>query len=105
MSKFALTLKSHFADLKEKQIEKTCWQDASTWQAQKALLLKARALQGVIGSAQCDDFNGYDDAIKAASKKAGIALGTKEKEASRRCRELEESSCGQGNQESSQGQG
>jgi type I restriction enzyme M protein len=28
---------------------------------------------------QCDDFNGYDEAIKAASKKAGITLDTKEK--------------------------
>ena len=73
-------LKSHFADLKEKQIKDLL--DASTWLAQKTVLLKARALQGEIGSAQFDDFNGYDDAIKAASKRAGhgdkFALDAKE---------------------------
>ena len=74
-------LKSHFADLKEKQIKDLL--DASTWLAQKAVLLKARALQVEIGSAQHDDFNGYDEAIKAASKRAGqgdkFALDAKEK--------------------------
>jgi type I restriction enzyme M protein len=73
-------LKSHFADLKEKQIKDLL--DASTWLAQKAVLLKARALQGEIGTVQFDDFNGYDDAIKAASKRAGhgdkFALDAKE---------------------------
>jgi len=70
-------LKSQFADLKEKQIKDLL--DASTWLAQKAVLLKARALQGQIGTVQCDDFNGYDEAIKVASKQAGITLDTKEK--------------------------
>ncbi|PUE26249.1 restriction endonuclease subunit M [Limnohabitans sp. JirII-29] len=70
-------LKSHFADLKEKQIKDLL--DANTWLAQKAVLRKARALQDVIGSAQHDDFNGYDEAIKAASKQAGITLDAKEK--------------------------
>jgi len=70
-------LKSQFADLKEKQIKDLL--DARTWLAQKAVLLKARALQGEIGSAQFDDFNGYDEAIKIASKQAGITLDTKEK--------------------------
>ena len=70
-------LKSHFADLKEKQIKDLL--DANTWLAQKAVLLKARALQGEIGTAQCDDFNGYDEAIKAASKRADIALDAREK--------------------------
>ncbi len=70
-------LKSHFADLKEKQIKDLL--DANTWLTQKAVLRKARALQDVIGSAQHDDFNGYDEAIKAASKQAGITLDTKEK--------------------------
>jgi type I restriction enzyme M protein len=70
-------LKSQFADLKEKQIKDLL--DASTWLAQKAVLLKARALQGQIGTVQCDDFNGYDEAIKLACKKSGITLDTKEK--------------------------
>lgn len=70
-------LKRHFADLKEKQIKDLL--DAKTWLAQKAVLLKARALQSEIGSAHHDDFNAYDDAIKAASKRAGITLDAKEK--------------------------
>lgn len=70
-------LKRHFADLKEKQIKDLL--DARTWLDQKAVLLKARALQSAIGNAPHDDFNAYDEAIKTASKKAGIALDAKEK--------------------------
>ena len=70
-------LKRHFADLKEKQIKDLL--DADTWLAQKQTLLKARQLQQVIGTAQFDDFNAYDEALKAASKKAGISLDAKEK--------------------------
>ncbi len=70
-------LKRHFADLKEKQIKDLL--DATIWLDQKAVLLKARALQSEIGSAPHDDFNAYDEAIKAASKKAGITLDAKEK--------------------------
>ena len=70
-------LKRHFADLKEKQIKDLL--DARTWLDQKAVLLKARALQSEIGSAPHDDFNAYDEAVKTASKKAGITLDAKEK--------------------------
>jgi len=70
-------LKRHFADLKEKQIKDLL--DAETWLAQKRILIKARQLQAVIGTAQSDDFNGFDDALKAASKKAGITLEAREK--------------------------
>ena len=70
-------LKSQFADLKEKQIKDLL--NAHTWLAQKTVLLKARALQAEIGTDQFDDFNRYDEAIKAASKKACIALDAKEK--------------------------
>ncbi len=69
--------KRHFADLKEKQIKDLL--DADTWLAQKRVLLKARQLQQVIGTAQHDDFNTWDDALKAAAKQAGISLDTKEK--------------------------
>lgn len=72
-----LHFKRHFADLKEKQIKDLL--DAETWLAQKRILLKARAVQPIIGSAQSDDFNAYECALKAASKKAGITLDTKEK--------------------------
>jgi type I restriction enzyme M protein len=69
--------KKYFADLKEKQIKDLL--DADTWLSQKRILLKARQLQQAIGTAQCDDFNTYDDALKVASKKSGITLDTKEK--------------------------
>ena len=39
----------------------------------------ARKLQQVIGKAQFDDFNAYDDTLKAAAKQASITLDTKEK--------------------------
>ena len=70
-------LKRHFADLKEKQIKDLL--DRETWLNQKRVLLKARQLQQLIGTAQSDDFNTYDDALKAASKQAGITLESKEK--------------------------
>ncbi len=70
-------LKHHFADLKEKQIKDLL--DAGTWLAQKRILLKARQLQQVIGTAQCDDFNTWDDTLKTASQNAGISLDAKEK--------------------------
>lgn len=69
--------KTHFADLKEKQVKDLL--ERKTWLDQRQVLLKARALQNIIGTAQCDDFNGFDDALKAACKKAGIALDAKEK--------------------------
>lgn len=81
LSDYALEIrahcKHHFAELKEKQIKDLL--DADTWLAQKRLLLKARQLQQVIGTAQHDDFNTWDDALKVAGKKAGINLDTKEK--------------------------
>ena len=70
-------LKRHFADLKEKQVKDLL--DADTWLAQKRTLLKARQLQQVIGTAQHDDFNAWDDAFKAACKHAGISLDAREK--------------------------
>lgn len=70
-------LKSHFAELKEKQIKDLL--DANTWLAQKRILLKARQLQAIIGTQQFDDFNAYDDTIKATIKQVNTTLDTKEK--------------------------
>ena len=70
-------LKKHFSELKEKQIKDLL--DPGTWLAQRSLLNKARALQAIIGTAQCDDFNQYDDQLKAALKTAKLALDSKEK--------------------------
>lgn len=70
-------VKSHFSDLKEAQIKTVL--DAKIWLMQRDLLLKAHQLQAVIGTAQIDDFNQYDDTLKAALKTAKVALDTKEK--------------------------
>lgn len=69
-------VKSHFSELKEKQIKDLL--DAKTWLDQKQALLKARHLQQAIGTAQCDDMNGYGATLKAACKTQGISLDTKE---------------------------
>jgi len=66
-------IKSHFSELKEKQIKDLL--DNKIWQTQKQILLKAKQLQQAIGTEQHDDMNDYDDVIKAT----GIALETIEK--------------------------
>lgn len=70
-------VKAAFSELKEKQIKDLL--ACSTWLAQKQLLLAARQLQAVIGTAQSDDFNGFEEALKAACKQAQISLDTKQK--------------------------
>ena len=70
-------LKLQFADLKEKQIKDVL--EPKLWDDQKIMLAKATALQNVIGAAQYDDMNGFDDALKVACKKADIVLDAKEK--------------------------
>jgi type I restriction enzyme M protein len=69
-------VKSHFSDLKEKQIKDLL--DSKIWLAQKQILLKAQQLQKIIGTAQCDDINSYDVSVKAACKAQGIKLESKE---------------------------
>jgi len=66
-------LKAEFTELKEKQIKDLL--APKTWQAQKGILLKARALQAKIGSEQHDAMNGYEAALKAT----GLKLETAEK--------------------------
>lgn len=70
-------LKTHFSDLKEAKIKELL--DHKTWAAQKQCLLKAKQLQAELGTAQCNDMNGYEAAIKAACKAQGISLEAKEK--------------------------
>ncbi|MBN28045.1 MAG: restriction endonuclease subunit M [Alteromonadaceae bacterium] len=69
-------VKSHFSDLKEKQIKDLL--DSKTWLVQKHIMLKAKQLQSSIGTEQCDDMNDYDGIVKAAIKKLGIKLEAKE---------------------------
>ena len=66
-------LKKYHAGLKEKQIKDIL--NPKTWAFQKQLMEKAKGLQQHIGTDQCDDFNGYTAALKAA----GIPLDAKEK--------------------------
>ena len=66
-------IKKAFSALKEKQIKDLL--NRKTWLQQKAILEKAKLLQQKIGTAQHDDMNGYDAAVKAA----GIKLDAKEK--------------------------
>jgi type I restriction enzyme M protein len=70
-------LKTHFAELKEKQIKDLL--DQETWLEQKQVLLKAKQLQAAIGTEQYDDMNGFDETLKAAYKQRGISLEAKEK--------------------------
>jgi type I restriction enzyme M protein len=70
-------IKSHFSELKEKQIKDLL--NSKTWLSQRTALLKAKQLQQVIGNKQHDDMNGFDVAVKAASKTKAITLDTKEK--------------------------
>jgi type I restriction enzyme M protein len=70
-------VKSHFSELKEKQIKDLL--NSKIWLSQKQTLLKARQLQQVIGTKQHDDMNGFEEALKAASKKQAVSLDTNEK--------------------------
>lgn len=70
-------IKSHFGELKEKQIKVLL--DRKIWSDQKSVLLKAKKLQRSIGTEQCDDMNGYEATLKAACKAQAVALDTKEK--------------------------
>ncbi|MCW8934990.1 MAG: type I restriction-modification system subunit M [Gammaproteobacteria bacterium] len=70
-------IKTHFKELKEKQIKDLL--DSKVWLTQKQTLLKAKQLQQVIGTKQYDDMNGFEDALKEACKKQAVSLDTKEK--------------------------
>lgn len=70
-------IKSQFSELKEKQIKDLL--DSKIWLAQKQTLLKARQLQTTIGAQQFDDMNGYEDALRAATRAQGLSLDPKEK--------------------------
>lgn len=70
-------IKSHFSELKEKQIKDLL--NNKIWLTQKIILLKAKQLQQVIGTKQYDDMNGFEEALKAASKEQAVSLDTNEK--------------------------
>ncbi|MBU2887479.1 type I restriction-modification system subunit M [Gilvimarinus agarilyticus] len=70
-------VKAEFPELKEKQIKELLGR--KLWLVQQQLLQKAQALQSIIGTAQSDDFNTFDNSLKTALKQADVKLDTKEK--------------------------
>ncbi|MDM1262539.1 SAM-dependent DNA methyltransferase [Acinetobacter indicus] len=70
-------IKAEFSELKEKDIKTVL--EPKMWLEQRTLLRKAQALQAKIGTAQCDDFNVFDDVLKQALKDANVKLESKEK--------------------------
>ena len=70
-------IKAEFSELKEKDIKTVL--EPKLWLEQRTLLRKAQALQAKIGTAQCDDFNVFDDVLKQALKDANVKLESKEK--------------------------
>lgn len=70
-------IKKHFKELKERQIKNLF--DSAFWFDQLMVMLKAKQLQGVIGTKQCDDMNTYADVLKSACTKKNISLDAKEK--------------------------
>jgi type I restriction enzyme M protein len=72
-------LKTHFSEVKEAKIKDLL--DSKIWEAQKQTLLKARLLQSVIGTDQCDDKNTFDSVLKAAFKQLELLVDTSTKKA------------------------
>ncbi len=70
-------IKAEFSELKEKDIKTVL--EPKLWLEQRALMRKAQSLQTKIGTAQSDDFNAFDEALKHAFKDSSIKLETKEK--------------------------
>jgi type I restriction enzyme M protein len=74
-------IKAEYPELKEKEIKDVL--DPKTWLYQQALMQKAQALQDLVGTAQSDDFNLFDETLKQAYKaietKHDLKLDTKEK--------------------------
>lgn len=70
-------IKAEFSELKEKDIKTVL--EPKLWLEQRQLFNKAQALQAKIGTAQCDDFNAFDEVLKQALKDANVKLETKEK--------------------------
>ncbi|TWU21726.1 Type I restriction enzyme EcoKI M protein [Novipirellula galeiformis] len=70
-------VKADFTELKEKQIKDLL--AARTWTDQIELLDIATKLQAVIGTDQHDDFNEFEDTLKAAIKDAEVELDARQK--------------------------
>ncbi len=82
-------IKAEFSELKEKDIKIVL--EPKLWLEQRILMRKAQSLQTKIGTAQSDDFNGFDELLKQALKDTSLKLEAKEKKAVLGCRHLEKS--------------
>ena len=70
-------IKANFSELKEAKIKELLAID--TWEKQKQTLLKAKQLQTLIVTEQCDDMNTYEATLKKACKAGSISLDTTQK--------------------------
>ncbi|MGI2025869.1 type I restriction-modification system subunit M [Endozoicomonas acroporae] len=70
-------IKKDFTELKEKQAKEVL--DTKLWLFQRKLMEKAQQLQSEVGIENSDDFNSFDELLKASMKKRAIKLDAKEK--------------------------
>ncbi|WP_422461527.1 type I restriction-modification system subunit M [Endozoicomonas sp. ALB115] len=70
-------IKKDFTELKEKQVKEVL--DTKLWLFQRKLMEKAQQLQSEVGIENSDDFNRFDELLKAVIKKRAIKLDAKEK--------------------------
>ncbi|MFT6653417.1 MAG: type I restriction enzyme M protein [Marinomonas primoryensis] len=72
-------IKSHYSELKEKQIKDLL--DSKLWLDCLQTYLLGISLQSIIGTEQCDDMNSYDAVLNKACKTLDIKLDAKDKKA------------------------
>jgi len=72
-------IKTDYSEVKEAKIKELLSEKLWTYHAQ--LHQQGVSLQSIIGTAQCDDMNTYEDVLKNACKELGLKLETKDKKA------------------------
>lgn len=72
-------LKSNFAELKEAKIKDLL--NPQTWQNCQAIYQQCQSIQSIIGTAQHDDMNHFEEQLKQACQQQKIKLDTKAKKA------------------------
>jgi len=70
-------IKSHFSELKEKQIKEIF--QRLTWLEHLQLFLKVKKLQGIIGIHQHDDMNTFDGVVMDACRKLLVSIDSRER--------------------------
>lgn len=72
-------IKTDFSDLKEAKIKELL--SEKIWAYHSQLHEQGLSLQSIIGTAQCDDMNTYEDVLKNVCKELGLKLEAKDKKA------------------------